>query len=69
MKVPIKQWQLLHVYKVFWPPEFKIAMAGEVIELKDINVFPPAKQEQITLMPIDKNMRSEYNVKRDPTMG
>lgn len=67
--MPSDKWGVLHVYKVFWPPEFKVRIAGEILELRDINLFPQAKQEQVPLMDIDKNMRSEYTVKRDPTLG
>lgn len=60
---------MLHVYKVFWPSEFKIKIVGEIVELKDINLFPPDPKAQTMLMDIDKNERSEYSEKRDPTMG
>ncbi len=69
IKIPIPQWRLLHVYKVFWPSEFKIKIVGEIITLADINLFPPDPDAQTKLMDIDKNMRSEYSEKRDPTMG
>ncbi len=37
--------------------------------LADIDLFPPEKTEQTMLMDIDKNKRSEYSERRDPTMG
>lgn len=60
---------MLHIYKVFWPSEFKVKIVGEIIELAAINLFPPEKVEQIPLMDIDKNKRSEYSERRDPTTG
>lgn len=69
IKVPSLQWQMLHVYKIFWPSEFKINIVGETVTLADINLFPPDPKAQIPLMDIDKNVRSEYTQRRDPTMG
>lgn len=65
--IPSLQWQMLHVYKVFWPSEFKINIVGETVALADIDLFPPPKQDQTMLMDIDKNKRSEYDKKRNPT--
>lgn len=44
-------------------------MVGEIVTLADIDLFPPDPDAQIKLMDIDKNKRSEYTEKRDPTMG
>ncbi len=60
---------MLRVYKVFWPSNFKLKIAGEILELRDIIIDPPPKTEQTELMPIDKIKRSEYTGKRNLNLG
>lgn len=57
--------QKLTIYKIMYPPEFELKVAGELRKLKDIDISPPARQTQTPPMAIDKNVRSEY-VERDP---
>ena len=70
MKIPEAAHQLLRVYKVFWPPEYKIKFGanGEFM-LKDINLDPPPKTVQTKLVQLDAEKRSEYNHKRQDNLA
>lgn len=52
--MPVDAFNQMIIYKTMFPVDFKIKIKGLEIELRDINLYPPAKTTQIALANIDK---------------
>jgi len=47
LKVSDATWNMLAIYKVFWPPDTKVTMGGKKIPLKEIFPWPPAENSKM----------------------
>jgi len=62
LKISDSQWNMLAVYKIFFPPTTVIKFGEKKIPLKEIFPWPPPKQSSLmTVAPIEK--------KKDVDMG
>lgn len=63
VSVPDHVWDILHVYKVFFPPETTVKLGpGKITTIGEIEVFPPPEQQPLLDMAPEKPKRkSEFN--------
>lgn len=59
----------INMYKMFWPPEFRIHIDGRDVPMSEIEAWPVVLPDNHELLNLDKMVRSEYNPKHNPNMG
>jgi hypothetical protein len=60
LRILEQAWQLLCIYKVFWPPDYTINFGEAAYMLSQIDLNPPPKTSQTTLVTVDYAKRSDH---------
>lgn len=60
IQVPEKAWNVLAVYKVFWPPETVVQLGkNKLIKIENINPWPPPEQATLIDVPVVEKKREQ----------
>jgi hypothetical protein len=55
--IPDSAWNILAVYKVFWPPETTVKLGKKIVKLEDLYPWPPAEQSMLVDVPANEKKR------------